>query len=116
MLVAVVALLAPAAAKEDSSCMDKTDCKLDTVWSEWAVKFDPANFTVADGGWSKAQTHFMNLAKIEHWIDEWHMDAGCCEHWRCNNDTFRCEAPSAALATAVPLLLLALVAAAQLVL
>jgi hypothetical protein len=112
----VVALLAPAAAKEDNSCMEKTGCMLPPVWEEWAVKFHPDNFTAADGGWSKALEFYLNEAKITHWVDEYHMEAGCCEFWRCNNDTLKCMAPSAALATAVPLLLLALVAAAQLVL
>ena len=26
-----------------------------------------------------------------HLLDEYHVQAGCCEHWRCNNATLRCE-------------------------
>jgi hypothetical protein len=97
--------------------MEAVSCTLPAVWDEWSLKFDPANFTAADGGWSKAMDYYLNPAKIEHWLDEYHMEAGCCEFWRCNNDTNKCSAPaSGAGALAAPALLLAALAVAQLLL
>ncbi len=46
------------------------DCRLPAVWNAWSTKFHPDNFTAADGGWSKAMGYYMNVSKIEHWVDE----------------------------------------------
>jgi hypothetical protein len=97
--------------------MEAVSCTLPAVWDEWSVKFDPANFTTADGGWSLALDYYLNPAKIEHWLDEYHMQAGCCEFWRCNNATNKCMAPSSGAGMlAAPALLLAALAMAQLLL
>ena len=118
---AVFALLAlaasPVSAKSANSCMSAVSCTLPAVWSEWSAKFNVANFSAADGGWSQALALYLNPEKVEHWLDEYHMEAGCCEFWRCNNDTNKCTAPaSGAGALAAPALLLAALAVAQLLL
>jgi hypothetical protein len=108
--LAVLALLAsPAAAGGGSkgTCTSNGDCMMPAIWDEWTLKFNTTIFGAADGGWSKAMEYYLNPAKIEHWLDEYHVQAGCCEFWRCNNATLRCEPPaSGALGRAAPLALL----------
>lgn len=95
---ATVALLASPVAggatnADKAACLAKVTCAMPAVWDEWGQKFNASIFQAADGGWSQALELYLNPAKTEHWLDEYHIQAGCCEHWRCNNVTLRCEPP-----------------------
>ena len=100
-----------------ATCQAAVKCLLPPVWEEWGEKFNASIFQAADGGWSQALTLYLNPAKTEHWLDEYHVQAGCCEHWRCNNATLLCEPPmdsAAASAAAGAALSVALLASAAL--
>ena len=110
-----MALLAsPAAAggggaKAACDMSSHTTCTWNDQWSEWGEKFNATIFQNATS-YYLAQTLYLNPAKVEHWQDEWHMEMGCCEHWRCNQATSRCVPPissgAAALAPALAAALL----------
>ena len=117
--VAVIALAAsPAAAgggvKAACDASAKSTCIWAAKWDEWDLKFNASIFQNSSA-YMLAQSQYLNLAKIEHWIDEWHVQMGCCEFWRCNQATLKCEPPSdsgaSALAAPVAAALLASAAA-----
>jgi hypothetical protein len=117
--VAVIALAAsPAAAgggnKAACDPSTKTTCIWKDQWSKWGEKFNASIFQNASS-YMLAESMYLNPAKIEHWIDEWHVEMQCCEFWRCNKATLKCEPPSdsgaSALAAPVAAALLASAAA-----
>jgi hypothetical protein len=118
-MLALLAVPASAGGGSKGTCTSTGACMLPAVWKQWTLKFNTTIFGAADGGWSQAMEFYLNPAKVEHWLDEYHEEAGCCEFWRCNNATLQCEPPvdSGALAAAAPAaLLLAAVAGVQLLL
>jgi len=98
LLVALLVILPSpveggAANPNKAACLARTSCMLPAVWEEWGQKFNASVFTQPDGGWSQALTLYLNASKVNHWLDEYHEQAGCCEFWRCNNVTLRCQPP-----------------------
>ena len=108
--VAVIALAAsPAAAgggvKAACDASAKSTCIWAAKWDEWDLKFNASIFQNSSA-FMLAQSQYLNLAKIEHWIDEWHVQMGCCAFWRCNQATALAAPVAAALLTSAAALMM----------